>query len=71
MGRRGLEQEARARNRAGLACEFLPGRELAARFGIPRTGAIFSEGAAVADPVALARGLLRKARGQGARWVAT
>jgi len=67
MGARGLEKEARARNRAGLSCEFLPARELRARYGIDRTGAIFSDGAAVADPVALARGLLRKARGQGAR----
>jgi glycine/D-amino acid oxidase-like deaminating enzyme len=67
MGARGLEKEARARNRAGLACEFLSARELRARYGIDRTGAIFSDGAAVADPVALARGLLRKARGRGAR----
>jgi glycine/D-amino acid oxidase-like deaminating enzyme len=67
MGARGLEKEARARNRAGLSCEFLYARELRARYGIDRTGAIFSNGAAVADPVALARGLLRKARGQGAR----
>lgn len=67
MGARGLEKEARARNRAGLSCEFLPAKELRARYGIDRTGAIFSTGAAVADPVALARGLLRKARGQGAR----
>jgi glycine/D-amino acid oxidase-like deaminating enzyme len=67
MGARGMEKEARARNRAGLACEFLSGRQLQARFGIARTGAILSPGAAVADPVALARGLLRRARGQGAR----
>ena len=67
LGGRGMEKEARARNRAGLACEFLSARELRARYGIDRTGAILSDGAAVADPVALARGLLRKARGQGAR----
>jgi glycine/D-amino acid oxidase-like deaminating enzyme len=67
MGGRGMEKEARARNRAGLTCEFLSGPELKARFGIARTGAIFSEGAAIADPVALARGLLRKARSRGAR----
>ena len=46
---------------------FLSAAELKARFGIARTGAIFSEGAAIADPVALARGLLRRARGRGAR----
>ncbi|MFO1247725.1 MAG: FAD-dependent oxidoreductase [Alphaproteobacteria bacterium] len=67
MGARGMEKEARARNRAGLDCEFLSARALKARFGIGRTGAIFSEGAAVADPVALARGLLRKARARGAK----
>ncbi|MBA2589462.1 MAG: FAD-binding oxidoreductase [Alphaproteobacteria bacterium] len=67
MGARGMEKEARARNRAGLACEFLSGRELKARFGIARTGAIFSDGAAVADPVALARGLLRRARTRGTK----
>jgi len=65
MGARGLEKEARARKRAGLPGEFLSARELRARYGIDRTGAILSDGAAVADPVALARGLLRKARGQG------
>jgi glycine/D-amino acid oxidase-like deaminating enzyme len=65
MGGRGLENEARARSRAGLPSEFLSARELRARYGIDRTGAILSHGAAVADPVALARGLLRKARGQG------
>jgi glycine/D-amino acid oxidase-like deaminating enzyme len=70
MGSRGMEQEARARNRAGIACEFLSGRELQARFGIDRTGAILSPGAAVADPVALARGLLRRARSNGARILA-
>jgi glycine/D-amino acid oxidase-like deaminating enzyme len=67
LGRRGMEKEARARNRAGLDCEFLSGRELRARYGIDRTGAVLSPGAAVADPVALARGLLRKARARGAR----
>jgi len=67
MGRRGMEKEARARNRAGLDCDFISGRELRVRYGIDRTGAILSLGAAVADPVALARGLLRKAKARGAR----
>lgn len=67
MGGRGLKAEASSRSRAGLECEFLDACTLAARYGIARTGAILSGGAAVADPVALARGLLRKARGQGAR----
>jgi glycine/D-amino acid oxidase-like deaminating enzyme len=67
MGSRGMEQEARARRRAGIDCEYLSGRELKARFGIDRTGGILSPGAAVADPVALSRGLLRRARRDGAR----
>ena len=67
LGSRGMEKEARARNRAGLDCEFLSARELRARYGIARTGAILSPGAAVADPVALTRGLLRRARARGAR----
>jgi glycine/D-amino acid oxidase-like deaminating enzyme len=50
-----------------LTCEFLSGRELKARYGIARTGAILSGGAAVADPVALARGLLRRARTRGTK----
>lgn len=67
LGGRGMDAEARARKRAGLDCEFLGKRELAARYGIDRTGAILSPGAAVADPVALARGLLREARGRGVK----
>lgn len=67
MGRRGMQDEARARNRIGLDCEFLDGAALKARFGIGRTAAILSPGAAVADPVALARGLLRRAMRRGAR----
>jgi glycine/D-amino acid oxidase-like deaminating enzyme len=67
LGWRGMKQEALARNRAGLTCTYLTGRALAARFGIARTGAILSTGSAIADPVALAHGLLRRARGRGAR----
>jgi glycine/D-amino acid oxidase-like deaminating enzyme len=67
MGSRGLAAEARARQRAGLACDYLDGPALQARFGIDRRGAILSRGAGVADPVALTRGLLRRARAQGAR----
>lgn len=67
MGWRGMRDEARARKRIGLDCEFLDEAALKARFGIARTGAILSPGAAVADPVALARGLLRRALRRGAR----
>jgi glycine/D-amino acid oxidase-like deaminating enzyme len=67
MGARGMAKEARARRRAGLDCEYLSGAALKARFGIGRTAAILSGGAAVADPVALTHGLLRRARKRGAR----
>jgi len=67
MGSRGLEAECKARNRAGLPGEFLHAATLREVFGIERTGAIFSPGAASADPVLLARGLLRAAMRYGAR----
>lgn len=67
MGARRMAKEARARNRAGLACELLSGKVLQTRFGIDRAAAIFSGGAAIADPVALTRALLAKARSRGAR----
>jgi len=59
LGARGMKKEASARNRIGLDCEFLPANELRARFQIDRTAAIVSNGAAVADPVALSRQLLK------------
>jgi glycine/D-amino acid oxidase-like deaminating enzyme len=67
LGGRAMKDEARARNRAGLDCEFLSAAALKARFSIDRTGAIVSGGAAIADPVALTRGLLRRARSRGTR----
>ncbi|MEY4879406.1 MAG: hypothetical protein RJB62_875, partial [Pseudomonadota bacterium] len=67
MGARGLGAEARARNRAGLPCDFLSAGELKDRFGLHRTGAIFSKGHAVANPVALTQGLLRSAKRRGAK----
>ena len=61
MGSRGLEKEMRARHRAGLPGEYLDAKRLREIFDIDRTGAIFSPGAASADPVALTQGLLRRA----------
>lgn len=60
-GSRGLEKEMRARSRIGLPGEYLDAKRLREIFGIDRTGAIFSSGAASANPVALAQGLLRRA----------
>ena len=66
MGFRGLKTEMAARHRAGLPGEYLDGKKLREIFGIRRTGAIFSPGAASADPVALTRGLLKRAIRDGA-----
>ena len=65
MGSRGLEKEIKARHRAGLPGEYLDARRLREIFAIDRTGAIFSPGAASADPVALTQGLLRSAVREG------
>jgi glycine/D-amino acid oxidase-like deaminating enzyme len=64
-GGRALKEECRQRNRAGLPGEFLDAGRLREIFGIDRTGAIFSPGAAVADPVVLAAGLLKRAAKRG------
>ena len=67
LGSRGMESEARARNRAGIPSQFLLRRELKGQFGISRTGAIYSEDAGIVDPVALTYELLARARRRGAR----
>jgi glycine/D-amino acid oxidase-like deaminating enzyme len=64
-GGRALTEECRQRNRAGLPGEFLDAARLREIFGIERTGAIFSPGAAIANPVALAAGLLKRAAKRG------
>jgi glycine/D-amino acid oxidase-like deaminating enzyme len=67
VGGRGLQAETIARHRAGLPGEFLDAGALRAQFGIERTGAIWSPKSAVANPVQLAAGLLRRAAQSGAR----
>lgn len=67
LGARGLQKEMTARHRAGLPGEYLEGNKLREIFGIGRAGAIFSPGAASADPVALTQGLLKRAVRAGAR----
>ncbi|MFT3809727.1 MAG: FAD-binding oxidoreductase [Micropepsaceae bacterium] len=67
MGARALKDEAAARRRIGLPGDFLDAGHLKAQFGIARTGAIFSEGSAIANPVQLAAALLRLAHRRGAR----
>jgi glycine/D-amino acid oxidase-like deaminating enzyme len=62
-----LLREHQLRERAGLPGEFLDHARLLDAFGITRAAAIVSPGAADADPVQLARGLLGIAAARGAR----
>ena len=66
-GSAGLIEEHRWRERAGLPGDFIDHAVLLDRFGIARAGAIVSSGAADADPMKLAHGLLRTALARGAR----
>jgi glycine/D-amino acid oxidase-like deaminating enzyme len=59
--------EHRHRERAGLPGDFLDHALLLEAFGIARAGAIVSLGAADADPMRLAHGLLAVALSRGAR----
>lgn len=67
MGFRALQVEAQRRASAGLPSEYLSSKEVAARFGIERTGAILSSGAAELDPARLTAGALRAAVAGGCR----
>lgn len=62
-----LREEHDLRRRAGLPGDFLDHAMLLEIFGIARAGAIVSPGAADADPLQLARGLLAIAIARGAR----
>ena len=62
-----LVEEHRCRARAGLPGDFIDHAMLLDRFGIARAGAIVSSGAADADPLKLAHGLLRTSLARGAR----
>lgn len=66
MGARGLERECEARNRIGLPGRYLNRQAVRDAFGIDRTGAILSPKSAIANPVQLAAGLLRRAILRGA-----
>ena len=66
-GARALRREVAARERVGIPGRFVSQAELLLRFGIERTGAIESDGSAVADPAQLTAGLLRRAVRRGAR----
>jgi glycine/D-amino acid oxidase-like deaminating enzyme len=62
-----LVEEHRWRARAGLPGDLLDHAALLDRFGFARAGAIISPGAADADPMKLAHGLLRTSLAGGAR----
>jgi glycine/D-amino acid oxidase-like deaminating enzyme len=62
-----LMEEHRLRLRAGLPGEFLDHLHLLNTFGIARAAAIVSPGAADANPLRLARGMLARAIASGAR----
>jgi glycine/D-amino acid oxidase-like deaminating enzyme len=62
-----LMEEHQLRRRAGLPDDFLDHAMLLDVFGIARAGALVSPGAADADPMQLARGLLAVAVSRGAR----
>ncbi|MEP6546326.1 MAG: FAD-dependent oxidoreductase [Gammaproteobacteria bacterium] len=64
---RGLRREVRARQRIGLASEYLDRRALRHHFGIEREAALLNHGNAEANPVQLAAGYLRRALSAGAR----
>ena len=66
-GWRALKAEAGYRRRIGLPSTFLQGNDVAATYGIERTGAVLSEGAAETNPMQLAIGCLRVAQRLGAR----
>ena len=62
-----LLREHEFRERAGLPGEYLDHGRLLDVFGIARAGALVSPGAADADPMQLARGMLKAAIARGAR----
>jgi glycine/D-amino acid oxidase-like deaminating enzyme len=67
LGPDDLRIEARQRQDAGLASRFLTADELYKEFGFRASASLYSEGAAEANPVLLARGLLAAARSRGAQ----
>ncbi|MEO6185990.1 MAG: FAD-dependent oxidoreductase [Steroidobacteraceae bacterium] len=64
---RGLEREAKLRQKIGLPSEYLGANALRHHFGIRRQAAVLSHGNAEANPVELAAGYLRWALRHGAR----
>ncbi len=68
LNAKGLQREAAARQKLGLASEFLDRKTLRHHFGINRPAALLSHGNAEANPVELTAGYLRRAILDGARF---
>jgi glycine/D-amino acid oxidase-like deaminating enzyme len=67
LGSRELMDEQRQRQAAGLPSVFLTGKEILSEFGFAVEAALYSEGAAETNPVALAKGLMAHALARGVR----
>jgi glycine/D-amino acid oxidase-like deaminating enzyme len=63
----GLRAEAQARNRAGIACDYLTAAETADLCGVRRRAGILSPQCVTLHPVRLAAGLLLAAQARGLR----
>lgn len=67
MGFRALQSEAKERRNAGLPSTYIDHDYLLKTYGIDRTGAIVSQGAAELNPTQLTAGALRAAQSAGCR----
>jgi glycine/D-amino acid oxidase-like deaminating enzyme len=67
MGPHELLDEQRQREKAGLPTVYVPAAEIERSFGFNAEAALYSEGAAEANPVALAQGLMATAIKRGIR----
>ena len=66
LGSRAMQDEAAARQAAGITAEYLNAPALRDRFGLDRTGAIVSKASASANPAQMTAGLLKVAQSRGA-----
>lgn len=67
MGFRALQSEAKERQKAKLPSTYIDREQLLKTYGIDRTGAIVSQGAAELNPTQLTAGALRAAQRAGCR----
>jgi glycine/D-amino acid oxidase-like deaminating enzyme len=65
MGPAELEDEQKLRTRANIKTLYVNRTVLQERFGLHRDAALYDEGCAEADPLALARGLMQQAGSRG------